>query len=85
VFAGLEEGVAFAFIEFLEIENVLIECDSLLYVVDLDGDVIDSIDLDAHASFYRPLGLNGCSLLGVEPAQAWHAESSWESLLRSWS
>ncbi len=52
VFADFEEGVAFALVELLEIEDVLIKGDRFLDVVYLDGDVIDAVYLDAHIRHY---------------------------------
>ena len=48
VLADFEERVALALIEFLETKNVLIKRDRLLDIVDLDGDVVNSVDFDAH-------------------------------------
>ena len=50
VFAQLKEGVAFAFVELFEIEDVLVEGDRLFDVADLDGDVIAAINFDTHRS-----------------------------------
>jgi hypothetical protein len=46
MFAELEEGVAFALVEFLEIENVLIKRDRFLDVIDFDGDVVAAVNLN---------------------------------------
>ena len=44
----IEEGVAFAFIHLLEIENVLVERDRFLYVAYFDGNVVAPVNLNAH-------------------------------------
>jgi hypothetical protein len=48
MFAELEKGVALAFIEFLEIEHVLVERDRFFDVVDFDRDMIATVHFDAH-------------------------------------
>jgi hypothetical protein len=48
VLAEFEEGVAFAFVEFLEAEDVFVEGDGLGDVADFEGDVVASVDLDFH-------------------------------------
>src|SRR2546430_15840570 len=48
VLAEFEESVAFAAVEFLEIENILIKRDRLFNVVDFDCNVITSVDLHTH-------------------------------------
>ena len=51
--AQLEESVAFAFIKLLEIENVLVERDCLLYIAYFDGDVVASVNLNSHVEKIR--------------------------------
>src|SRR5437870_3201170 len=46
--AEFEKGIAFAFVELLESEDILIKCDRFFDVADFDGDVITAIDLHAH-------------------------------------
>ena len=46
--AKFEESVALAFIELLEIENILIKRDRLFDVVDFNRDMITTVDLHAH-------------------------------------
>ena len=46
--AQLEKGVAFATVEFFEIENILVKSDRLFDVVHFDGDVIAAVNLYAH-------------------------------------
>jgi hypothetical protein len=48
VFTEFEERVAFAAIQFFEIENVFVKRDRLFGIVHLDRDVIASINLHAH-------------------------------------
>ncbi len=53
VLAQLKEGVAFAFIKLLEIEDVLVERDCLLYIAYFDGDVVASVNLNTHSAKIR--------------------------------
>src|SRR5436190_2686853 len=46
--AEFEERIDFSFIKFLQIEDVLIEGNRLLYIIHLDGEVIAPIHLHAH-------------------------------------
>jgi hypothetical protein len=48
VLAELEKGVAFAAVQFFEIENVFVKRDRLLDVIYLDRNMIASVDLHAH-------------------------------------
>ena len=64
--ADLEERVALALVELLEVEDVLIERDRFCDVVDLDGDVIDAVYFDAHAGLYPAAREIGCSALGTK-------------------
>jgi hypothetical protein len=52
VLAQFEKGVAFAPVEFFQIENILIERDRFLDVIDFDRDVIASVNLHAHFQIY---------------------------------
>lgn len=52
VLADFKERVAFAFVELLEIEHVLIERDRFFDVIDVDRDVVDAVHFDAHSRFY---------------------------------
>src|SRR6202030_3685606 len=45
--AEFEEGIAFASVELLEIEDILIERDRFLNVIDLDRDMIASVNFNA--------------------------------------
>src|SRR2546430_5057243 len=47
VFAEFEEGIAFAAVEFLQIENILIKRDCLFDVIDFDGNVITTVNFNA--------------------------------------
>ena len=46
--AEFEKRIAFALVEFLQAEDILVKCDRLFDVADFDGDVIAAIDLNAH-------------------------------------
>ena len=48
MFPEFEERIAFSFIKFLQIEDVLVEGDRLLHIIHLDGDVIAPIHLHSH-------------------------------------
>lgn len=48
VLAQFEERIAFALIEFLEVEDVLVEFHCLLHVIHFDGDMVASVNLYAH-------------------------------------
>ena len=50
VLAELEKGVAFTTVELFQIENILVKRDRFFDVVYLDGDVITSVNLHAHAA-----------------------------------
>src|SRR4029077_11431298 len=52
VFAEFEEGVAFAAVELFQVEDILVERDRLVDVINLDRDMIASIDLHAHFLIY---------------------------------
>jgi hypothetical protein len=52
VLAELEKSVAFAAIQFLEIENIFVKRDRLFDIVHLDCDVIASVNLQAHEIMY---------------------------------
>jgi hypothetical protein len=54
VLSEFEESVTLSFIEFLEVENVLVECRCLIHVIHLDNDVVAAID-DAQMLFYLEL------------------------------
>ena len=70
VLAELEERVAFAFIHFLEIEDVLIEGDTLFDVVDLDRDVVATVNLDCHAPMNTArLGADSVARLLTSPSR----------------
>ena len=47
----LEERIAFAAVELLKIEDVFVERDSLANVVDLDGNVVTPVNVNAHGLF----------------------------------
>ena len=55
MFAEFEEGIAFAVVEFFQIEKVPIERDGFLDVAHFDGDVIASVNLHTH--LVRPSSL----------------------------
>ena len=46
--AEFEKRVAFAFVEFLQAEDILVKGDRLFDVADFDRDVIAAINLDAY-------------------------------------
>ncbi len=48
VFAEFEKGVAFAFIQLLEVEDILIKSDCFFHIVHLDRHMITAVDLNAH-------------------------------------
>jgi hypothetical protein len=48
VFTEFEERVAFAAVQFFEIENVFVKRDGLPDVIHLDRDMIASVNLHAH-------------------------------------
>ena len=48
--AEFEKRIAFALVEFLQIENVPVERHRLFNVIHLDGDMIASVHLHAHTS-----------------------------------
>src|SRR5437016_2839066 len=48
VVVELEERIAFAFVEFLQTEDILVKRDRLLDVADFDRDVVAAINLHAH-------------------------------------
>ena len=52
VFAEFEESVAFAAVELFQVEDILVERDRLVDVINLDRDMIASIDLHAHFLIY---------------------------------
>ena len=52
VLAEFEEGIAFSAVELLQIENVLIKRDRLFDVINLDRDMITSVNLHAHFPIY---------------------------------
>ena len=54
--AEFKEGVAFAFLQLLQIEDVFVKRDRLLDVVHFDGDVIAAVNFDA-PPVRRPAGL----------------------------
>jgi hypothetical protein len=49
--AEFEKSVTFAFVEFFEVENVLVKRDCFCHVSHFDGDVVAAIDLHAHKFF----------------------------------
>jgi hypothetical protein len=49
VLAQLEKRITFAVTHLLEIENIFVKLDRLFDVVHLDGDMIASVNLHAHA------------------------------------
>ena len=53
--ADLEKGVAFAFVHFLQLEDILVERDRLAHVVHLDREMIDSIHVHTHIALYLAL------------------------------
>ena len=46
--AEFEKGVAFAFVELLQAEDIFVKRDRFADVADYDGDVVAAIDLHAH-------------------------------------
>src|SRR4029077_11951522 len=52
VFTEFEERVAFAAVQFFEIENVFVKRDRLFDVIHLDRDMIASVNLHAHFPIY---------------------------------
>src|SRR5436189_2547981 len=52
VLAELEKSVAFAAIQFFEIENVLVKRDGLFDIVEFDCDVVASVNLHTHDVIY---------------------------------
>jgi hypothetical protein len=68
VLAELEEGVSFTAVELFEIENILVERNRLFDVVHFNGDVIATVNLDAHDGL--PLlfrSLDACRRLNLVP------------------
>ena len=70
--AEFEKGVAFAAVEFLEIEDVLVKRDRLLDVVHLDGDVIAAVNLHAHQLRNRALNAS-CAGQDRQHGDLWRA------------
>src|SRR5438034_7151316 len=58
MFSDLKKCVAFAFIYFFQMEEVLIKYDGLLKIVHFNRDVINSVNLHAHRSHQSVSG--GC-------------------------
>src|ERR1700736_1876010 len=52
MFAELEKRVAFAAVEFFQIENIFVKRDRLLDVVHFDHDMITTVNLHAHFTIY---------------------------------
>jgi len=52
MFAELEKRVAFAAVEFFQIEHIFVKRDRLLDVVHFDHDMITTVNLHAHFTIY---------------------------------
>jgi hypothetical protein len=48
MFAQFEKRIAFALIEFLEVEDILVKSHCLLHIIHFDGDMVASVYLHAH-------------------------------------
>ena len=49
----LEEGIAFTFVELLEVEHILVKRDRFLDVAYFNGHVVASVNLNSHAEKIR--------------------------------
>src|SRR6266567_4004725 len=71
MFSDFEKRVAFAFIHFFQIEEVLIKRDGLLKIVHFNRDVVNSVNLHAHRSHQSSHKWH-ChpAIAGEEPSQS---------------
>src|SRR4051794_1937909 len=54
--AQLEESIPFPALELLQVEDILVKLHRRLHVIDLDGQMIASVNLHAHALTLTALG-----------------------------